>query len=164
MDFFCQRSARARTETKIAALSLYCPRQNSVTINQVVREVVSKKQRGSADPAFPAVPAFHVRRREKDLSHLPHGILRNVRSRQLTAEHLAGLNNELGGAFDLRSHNPLRIKFLRAKDLPEQWLHFEIVRAHSLGHQIDQLHRWFVLDEIPANFSTDEFRTGRLFG
>src|ERR1700736_5608916 len=52
-------------------------RQNRVAVDQIIREVIAKQQSRCADPGLAPVPSFHIRRRKKKLSHLPHGILGN---------------------------------------------------------------------------------------
>src|SRR5262249_8744614 len=106
MDFFRQRSA-AGTKPEVAPASFYRPPPDTGRVDQVVREVIAKKQGRRADPAFPAVPSFYTWRREQNLSHFSHRILRDVRRWQLALQKLAGLNNELRRAFDLRSHYTL---------------------------------------------------------
>src|SRR6185295_8759961 len=108
MNFLRQSSARGHAKTQVTAAALSCRlRQNIVTIDQVVREIVPEKKSRGTDPAFASIPSFHTRRREKNLSHLAHGVLRNLRSRQFASQHFAGLNDKLHWALDLRLHHPL---------------------------------------------------------
>ena len=97
------------------------------------------------------------------MTHLSHGVLGNARSRQITAENFAGLDDELDRTLDLRSHHPIRIKFCGRKNFAQHRLHLEIMSAHSLCHGIYKWRRRFVFDEKAAKFLGEELRTRRLF-
>ena len=148
----------ARTKTEISPCSFYRLRQDTVAVDQIVREIVTKKQRGRADPAFAAVPAFHAWRREKNLSHLSHGILRDVQPAVSgISSSFAGLNKKLRRAFDLPSHDTLGIEFARAKNFPQEWASFRnCARGFDRPPASDHLRRWFVLDEIAPDFSPNK--------
>src|ERR1700731_493488 len=82
-------------------------RRNRVAVDQIIREVITKQQSRCADPGLASVPAFHVGRRKKKLSHLSHGILGDAWRRQGRVEQLHRLDDVLPRAFDLRAQRAL---------------------------------------------------------
>src|SRR5262249_43304811 len=159
----CERGCTPKREIHSFLLSRIRCRQHRVAVDQIIREIVTKKKRGRAYPRFAAVPALHAWGRKKNLAHLAHGILRNRNRRKRYLEQLCSLNKKLHRTFDLVSHDMLGIEFARAKKFPQEWAHFVLVCPDTIGKSLYDLRRWLVLDKIAPDFSPDKLSAGRLF-
>ena len=62
-----------------------------------------------------------------------------VSRRKRYLEQLCSLNKKLHRTFDLAPDDTLGIEFARAKNFPQEWADFVIVRADAIGHRIYSL-------------------------
>ena len=156
--------SQASAKSEIAASFLYRNRrrQHRVAVDQIIREIVTKKKGRGINPASATVPTLHAWRGEKNLAHFLHGILRNRDGRKLYLKQLCSLNKKLKRTFDLAPDDPLGIEFARAKNFPQERPDFVVVGAKAIRDRVDGLRRRIVLDEIEPDFSANKLRACRL--
>src|SRR5450755_3500180 len=154
-----ERRAAAKAQVGPFLFRRIGPRPHRIAVDQVVREIVAEEESRCVHPRFAAIPAFHIRWREKNLAHLPHRILRHGRGRQFSGEQLRGLDEILDGALDLIAHGRVRIKFSRSEDLAQDGTHLEVVLTNPRGNRIDDLRGRLVFREEAPEFPGEKLRT-----